>query len=81
MGSRRGIPNDKANSNSDFFHPRQKKSLGQDRALGHGTTLGFFLPQMKKILCFGDTSLYIALRDPIYTLHINRPCLLNPPPY
>ena len=36
-----------------FFRPRQKKSLGQGRALGpsalgHGPALGIFLPRTKK---------------------------------
>ena len=39
-----------------FFRPRQKKSLGQGRALG------IFLPRTKKNLAVGAISLYIALR-------------------
>ena len=68
MGSRRGIYNDIAATTSDFFHPPQKKnSLGQGRALGNFFSLGL---KKKKNLGFGAISLYIALRDPIYTLHI-----------
>ena len=63
MGSRRAIYNDLATSTSVFCRPRQKNSLGQGRALG----IFFFLGR-KKTLGFGAIS-YIALRDPIYTLH------------
>ena len=35
MGSRRAIYNDLATSTSVFCRPRQKKSLGQGRALGN----------------------------------------------
>ena len=64
MGSRRAIYNDIAASTSVFFRPRQKNSLGQGRALGN------FFASDEKNLGFGAISLYIALRDPIYTLHI-----------
>ena len=70
MGSRRAIYNNIAASTSDFFRPRQKNSLGQGRALGHGPALGNFFASDKKNLGFEAISLYIALRDPIYTLHI-----------
>ena len=79
MGSCRAINNDIAASTSDFFRPRQKNSLAHGRALGpsalgHGPDLGnFFLPRTKKNLGFGAISLYIALQDPIYTLHISYP--------
>ena len=53
MGSRRAIHNDIAASTSVFFRPRQKNSLGQDRALGpsalgHGPALGNFLASDEK---------------------------------
>ena len=54
MGSRRAIYNDLATSTSVFCRPRQKKSLGQGRALGptalgHGPALGnFFASDDKK---------------------------------
>ena len=38
MGSRRAKYNDIAASTSVIFRPRQKNSLGQDRALGHFLT-------------------------------------------
>ena len=68
MGSHRAIYNDIAARTSVFFRPWQKNSLGQGRALG--PALGNFLASEEKNLCFGAISLYIALRDPIYTLHI-----------
>ena len=53
---RRAIYNDIAASTSVLYRPRQKKTLGQGRALG------FFLLRTKKNLAVGAISLYIALR-------------------
>ena len=54
--------------NLGFFRPRQKNSLGQ-----HDGVLpsGIFQPRTKKTLGFGAILLYVALKNTIYTLHIN----------
>ena len=75
MGSRRAIYNGIAASTSVIFRPRQKNSLGQGgalgpSALGHRLALGNFLASDENNLGLGAISLYIALRDPIYTVHI-----------
>ena len=59
MGSRRAIYNDLATSTSVFCRPRQQKFPRE-----------FFFPRKAKNLGFGAISLYIALRNPIYTLHL-----------
>ena len=64
MGCRRAIYNNIASSTSDFFRPRIKNALVQGRALEH------FLTSDEKNLGLGAILLYIALRHPIYTLHI-----------
>ena len=62
MGSGQAIYNDIATSTSVFF-------LGQKLPRAQIAALGNFLPR-KKSLVLGAISLYIALPDPIYTLHI-----------
>ena len=77
MVSRRAIYNDIAASTSVIFVLGKKITSG--RAVPSGlrpssTALlsGIFLPRTKKNLGLGAISLYIALRDPIYTLHISQ---------
>ena len=50
--------------------PRLFFVLGNKIPSGRAVPLGFFLPRTKNNLGLGAISLYIALRDPIYTLHI-----------
>ena len=78
---RRAIYNDIAASTSVLYRPREKKTLGQGRALGpsalvHGPALGFFFTSdEKEPRCRG----YIVVYSPpkiIYTLHI-RPLPLK----
>ena len=76
MGSRRAIYNDIAASTSVIFRPRQKKSLGQGRALGptalgHGPVLGnFFASDDKKPRFRGYIVVYSPPRPHIHITHI-----------
>ena len=76
MGSRRAIYNDIAASTSVFFRLAKKIPSGSAvpsaglRPWGTALPSGIFYPRTKKNLGFGAALLCIALRDPIYTLHI-----------
>ena len=68
IGSRRAIYNDIAASTSG-----KNSSSGSSRALGPSALGHGMLPSEEFFaLGFGAISLYIALRDPIYTLHIYK---------
>ena len=65
MGSRRAIYNDLATSTSVFCRPRQKKSLGQGRALGN-----FFASDDKKPRFRVYIVVYSPPRPHIYITYI-----------